>query len=285
MTEEPEPDSIRQEPTENTSGQKESNTHKEAETLDTIVNKPLYTPKADDINYSISCLRSKSSSNAMIGLGVDIEDGWITFSSDEVGVSEEVKVGKALKKDVEKEYVFSTSSQYKKRISNIFDSLINVLNDPRMKYTWHIIKSPEINAFTAGGYIFITTGIIDFAENDDQLACIIGHEIYHNELGHINKLIRKEKAAQNWFGDYADWTLIASDIAGASFNQENETFCDMYGVDLAIKAGYDGQAAIEFWSRMESGSNEVEKLFSTHPFSEERMDCIGEHLERNYWIH
>lgn len=56
----------------------------------------------------------------------------------------------------------------------------------------------------------------------------------------------------------------------------------MYGVDLAIKAGYEGQASSKFWSRMKSGSNQVEKMFSTHPFSEERMDCIEEHLERNY---
>ena len=61
-------------------------------------------------------------------------------------------------------------------------------------------------------------------------------------------------------------------------------FFEMYAVDIAIKAGYDGQAASEFWSRMESGSNDVEKLFSTHPFSEERMDCIDEHLERNYLV-
>lgn len=243
-----------------------------------------YTPKSNKIEYSISCLRSKSSSNAIIGIGADMEDGWITFSSDEVGVSEEIKVGIELKKDVEQEYVYTKSPKYTSRIDPIFNKLISVLESPRMTYEYYIINSTDINAFTAGGLIFITTGIIDFAISNDELACVIGHEIYHNELGHINKMIRKEKAAQNWFGDFADWTLIASSIAGASFNQENEAYCDMYGVDLAIKAGYDGKAASQFWSRMESSSSDVDKLFSTHPFSEERMDCIDEHLKRNYLI-
>jgi beta-barrel assembly-enhancing protease len=254
------------------------------EVIESNKNQTTYKPKSNNRIYSISCLRTKSPSNAMIGFGADIEDGWITFSSDEVGVSEEIKVGKELKKEVQKEYTYSIAPSYKKRIDIIFNRLIAVLENPRMKYTYYIINSTEINAFTAGGFIFITTGIIDFAISDDELACVLGHEIYHNELGHINKMIRKEKAAQNWFGDFADWTLIASNIAGASFNQENEAYCDMYGVDLAMKAGYDGSAASKFWSRMESGLNDVEKFFSTHPFSEERMHCIDSHLERNYFL-
>ncbi|MDG0973354.1 MAG: M48 family metalloprotease [Crocinitomicaceae bacterium] len=248
-----------------------------------IASSSFYSVKKDPIEYSISCLREGSDLNELIGIGADIEDGWITFSADEVGVAEELKVGKELKKDVDQEYTYNSELKYSGRIEPIFKKLISGLDSPRMKYTYYIVNSNDINAFTAGGLIFITTGIIDFAISNDELACVIGHEIYHNELGHINKMIRKEKAAQNWFGDFADWTLIASSIAGASFNQENEAYCDMYGVDLAIKAGYDGKAASQFWSRMESSSNDVDKLFSTHPFSEERMDCIDEHLNRNYW--
>ncbi len=257
---------------------------KPTETQEETLKQPRYTRKSEELNYSISCLRSKSTSNELIGFGADIEDGWITFSSDEVSVNEEVKVGEELLIDVSKKYKVLTSSNYHMRINGIFNQLISVLDKPRMNYQWHIIESEEINAFTAGGQIFITIGIIEFAINNDELACVIAHEIYHNELGHINKLIRKEKAAKNWFGDYADWTLIASNILGASFNQKNEAYCDMYGVDLAIKAGYDGKAASEFWSRMKSSSNQVEKIFSTHPFSEERMSCIEEHLERNYKV-
>ena len=244
----------------------------------------LYKQKNDPLEYSISCLRSKSALNELIGLGAEMEDGFILFSSDEIGVEEEVKAGKEVKRSVEKEYAFSNDHSIQQRINNIFNRLINALGEPSINYKFYILKSDEINAFTAGGLIFITTGIIDFAENDDELACIIGHEIYHNELGHINKLIRKEKAAQNWLGDFADWGLIANSIMGASFNQENEVYCDLYGSDLAIKAGYDGMAAARFWSRMDQQNNAVDKMLSTHPFSDERLECIEEHLERNYFF-
>ena len=249
-----------------------------------VASSSFYSVKKDPIEYSISCLREGSDLNELIGIGADIEDGWITFSADEVGVAEEVKVGKELKKDVDQEYTYNSELKYSGRIEPIFKKLISVLDSPRMKYNYYIVNSTDINAFTAGGLIFITTGIIDFAANDDELACVIGHEMYHNELGHINKMIRKEKAAKNWLGDFADWGLIASNIMGASFNQENEVYCDLYGADLAIKAGYDGKAAARFWSRMKSQNNAVDKMLSTHPFSDERMDCIDEHLKRNYWV-
>jgi beta-barrel assembly-enhancing protease len=243
-----------------------------------------FMQKNNPLVYSIRCLRSKSALNEVIGLGSDVEDGFIQFSADAVSLDDEIKVGREVKKNTENEYQFSTDQVMQQRISRIVNRLLNALENPRMTYRFYIIKSPEINAFTAGGLIFITTGIINFAKNDDELACIIGHEIYHNELGHINKLIRKEKAAKKWLGDLADWGLIASNIMGASFNQENEVYCDLYGADLAIKAGYDGRAARAFWSRMEKQNNAVDKMLSTHPFSDERMQCIEEHLERNYWL-
>jgi pSer/pThr/pTyr-binding forkhead associated (FHA) protein len=243
---------------------------------------PAFRIKKSPIEYSISCLRNSTDVNKIIGFGADVEHGWISFSSDEVAVEEEKKVGDELKKHVENDYRYSTNSHINKRIKSIFQKLLNALKKPRMPYQVYVIESKEINAFTAGGYVYITTGIIQFANSDDELACILAHEIYHNELGHINLMIRKEKAARNWLGDFADWGLVASQIFGASFNQENEVYCDMYGVDLAIAAGYNGKVAVDFWKRMKANGNGLEKIFSTHPFSNERMNCIHDHLERNY---
>ena len=243
---------------------------------------PRYRKKNNPIIYSIACLRSKSDLNKMIGFGADMEHGWITFSSDEVGVEEEIEVGKKLKEHVEKEHRYTTDVKMKQRVQLIFDKLLAAMTSPKMPYQLFVIESKEINAFTAGGLVFITSGIINFAENDDELACVLAHEIFHNELGHINLMMRKEKAARHWMGDFADWGLVASKILGASFNQENEVYCDMYGVDLAIKAGYDGKAAVDFWKRMKSQGKGLDKIFSTHPFSNERMNCVHEHIERNY---
>jgi predicted Zn-dependent protease len=156
----------------------------------------------------------------------------------------------------------------------------------RFNYEWHIINAKEINAFTAGGQIFITTGIIDFAKSDDELACVIGHEIYHNELGHITDKLREMKMANNILGDgLGEIAMVASNLLTGSFNQENEAYCDMYGLDLAVKAGYNGCSAIDLWQRMsenENSKDEISKLFRSHPYSADRSNCIHHHIDQNY---
>jgi Zn-dependent protease with chaperone function len=57
----------------------------------------------------------------------------------------------------------------------------------------------ELNAFTCGGKIFVTRKLYHFCLSDSELAAIIGHEIAHNELKHINDNISRNKTA-NSFG-------------------------------------------------------------------------------------
>lgn len=253
------------------------------DTVPTENNKPEFKRRNKEISYSVSCLRDRSAIDELIGLGADLQDGFITFTSDEVGVEEEVKVGEALYDQVEKKYGFTQVEALNNRVKAVVARLLNVLKEPRMEYEFWVINDEYANAFTAGGQVFISVQMLEETKNDDELAAILAHEIYHNELGHINKLIRKEQSARNMLGEFAEWGLIADAVAGASFNRENEVYCDLYGVDLAIAAGYDGRAAITFWQRMDSRpAAEADKLFNTHPFSDERIVCLKEHIERNY---
>lgn len=248
-----------------------------------IIETPVFKRRHETIEYSLSCLRSQSSLDELIGLGAEIQDGFIEFASDEVGVEEEIKVGKAVYDDVREEYGFLDDDVLLSRINKIADRLIKAMDEKRMEYEFYLIEDEDINAFTAGGKVFVTSEMMNFVKSDDELAAVLAHEIYHNELGHINKLIRKEQIAHDMLGELSDWGLLANAVLGASFNRENEAYCDMYGVDLMILAGYDGRQAAHLWERMESGSeSDTEKLFSTHPFSSERINCINDHIERNY---
>jgi predicted Zn-dependent protease len=68
-------------------------------------------------------------------------------------------------------------------------------------------------------------------------------------------------------------------------NQHNEANCDLYGIDLCERAGYDGCHAEKLWQRMnkkEGKRNAFDKLFASHPFSTERANCINHHMKSNY---
>lgn len=242
--------------------------------------------KSDGKNYNLECLNDGDGISDILVIGNEIKKSTTELADVTVTIEEEEKVGREAKDQVDNEYTYSSDIKYKSRIDKIITTLLKSLGKTKYKYKWFVIQSDEINAFTAGGYIFITTGIIDFAENDDEIACVIGHEIYHNELGHIHDKIKEQKAAKKVFGDeWGDVAAIATAILSTPFNQENEAYCDLYGLDLAFKAGYDGCAATNLWDRMskkETEGGQLDKLFRSHPYSKQRSSCIHHHVETNY---
>ena len=141
-----------------------------------------------------------------------------------------------------------------------------------------------VNALTAGGKIFISKKMYEFCSNDGELACIIGHEISHNELGHINNQINRTKTIQN-FGLSDDISSLITSTLYQPFNKKNESHCDMLGIDLAISSGYDPCSSIQFWKRMKSDERElsqIENILSSHPYSNQRINCSINHIKRNY---
>ena len=236
--------------------------------------------------YSVECLDDEGGFTDIIDIGNEIKKGTTEMMDVRVSINEEEKVGREVKKQVDKDYSYNHESRYINKIKEIFNKLKNALGNTKYNYQWYVINSDQINAFTAGGYIFITTAIIDFAERDDELACIIGHEMYHNELGHIRDKVKDQKIAKKMFGnELGEIAVIASAVLSTPFNQENEAYCDLYGLDLAFDAGYDGCAASQLWDRMskkESEGNELDKFFRSHPYSSQRSTCVHNHVETNY---
>jgi hypothetical protein len=245
--------------------------------------------KNDPIVYDARCL---TDSNAVRGVMNEIKrekDKYVSSEGGEVTLEEEVEVGQEAKRKVEQDYAYCTDPTYTERVEGIFQKLVSELDSSRFDYACYVLESEEINAFTSGGNVFIFTGMIDFAESDDELACVLGHELYHNELGHITQHLKEMKLARAKLGEgLGDLVYLGARSLTVSFNQENEVYSDLYGMDLAVRAGFDGCAGIDFWERMhEENSSKKRSIFasliSSHPFSDERARCNREHLDRNYY--
>lgn len=238
-------------------------------------------------SYDLACLNEGNGADDMIKVGSEMQDDAINSSTKPFSIEDEMKVGDEVYKQTLEKYKLVNDAKIVSRIGGIFNRLVNTIGDSAkgFKYLVYVIESDEINAFTAGGKVFVTTGIINFVKSDDELACIIGHEIYHNELGHINKALRKEAALKAVFGDQlAQFAAMATSILTISFNQKDETDCDLHGLDLAADVGYIECSIILFWNRMSEKENgsEVEKFFRSHPYSKQRAHCIENHIKNNY---
>ena len=233
--------------------------------------------------YDFSCLNddddfgSTDVINALEKVDTDITDA----VGGKVTIKDEVKVGDQLLSDCRKEYNFIESSEKIENLKKILTSLTDQILAPKgFVYSIYLIESVELNAFTAGAKIFVTTAMYDFCKSNDELACVIGHEINHNELGHIKEYIQKENILSDYHTSIAQMITIA-------FGQKKETHCDLTGIDLAIAAGYNGCVNITLWNRMkkESGEgnyNAYDNLFRSHPYSAKRSNCSKNHISQNY---
>ena len=239
--------------------------------------------KMKHITYDFSCLGDESDygTSDVIDM-LETADKEITDNlSKPVSIKEEMDYGELVYSDTRSEYDFVSSGKRLKNLENLLNILVkNIQNAKGFRYSIYLLKSDELNAFTAGGKIFVTTGMYDFCKSNDELACVIGHEIYHNELGHINEILMKQNLLT------PDGAMILGTIT-ASFGQKKETHCDLNGIDLAISAGFNACVSVELWDRMKKASGEgeynvLDNIFRTHPYSEKRGACNLNHIQTNY---
>lgn len=128
-----------------------------------------------------------------------------------------------------------------------------------------ILKTAKVNGFSNYGShdIQVTRGLLNMMRNEAELACLIGHEMGHVDLGHDKKVYQKsytDSAAS------AGILLIGqatgqSEVAGtvdyahnnmtvANYGQQMEQDADEYGAVLAAKAGYDPYAFVDLFNRL-----------------------------------
>jgi predicted Zn-dependent protease len=176
------------------------------------------------------------------------------------------------------------------RIKAIVGRLVpqtTAFRDDAAKWAWeaHVITLDDVNAWCMpGGKMAIYTGLINKLQaTDDELAAVMGHEIAHALREHSREQMSQQAIAQagigiagalfgigelgqNIGGMVADVTLFKPKSRGM------ETEADRIGVELAARAGYNPQAAISLWQKMEKlGGGQPPQFLSTHPSHETRI--------------
>ncbi len=144
---------------------------------------------------------------------------------------------------------------------------------PRRSFQFHfsVVDQLEPNAFALpGGYIFISRGLLALANNEDELACVLAHEITH--------VVRRHAAAQQSASARANplsmpW-VRAADLAG--YGRDMERDADKGGQVLCAAAGYDPMGMSTFLKslqqveRIRVGYSRMPSFYDTHPGSGER---------------
>ncbi len=139
------------------------------------------------------------------------------------------------------------------------------------EYQFFVVDMLEPNAFALpGGYIFISRGLLALANDEDELACVIGHEITH--------AARRHAAAQQALASrQPPLSMPVARIAKLSaYSREMERDADEGGQILCAAAGYDPMGMSTFLTslgqaeRLTRGFSRAPTFFDTHPGAVER---------------
>ena len=169
------------------------------------------------------------------------------------------------------------------RVRKIIVKLASYSSRPGYVYHAYIIKTNEVNAFsTIGGYIYVTTGLLNFVKTEDELAFVLGHEMSHILNKHVIRKIKKI-ALITYIGqrmNFQKFSSVALNLnmtLSAPFDQIDEYDADRSSIALVKKAGYDETAFNGFFSELESYDKKglLAKFTSTHPSSANRRRCLN----------
>lgn len=162
---------------------------------------------------------------------------------------------------------------------------------------WEVVvfNDSDANAFALpGGKIGVYTGMLKVAENQDQLATVIGHEVAHVLARHSNERVSQKFAVEQGLGlinaianpqSGTGQTLMGLLGVGAQYgvlmpySRIQESEADILGLDLMAKAGFDPRESTRLWVNMgRAGGGQPPEFLSTHPSHSTRISELNAHI-------
>ena len=169
-------------------------------------------------------------------------------------------------------------------------------SDAKVPFTIKVIDSEEINAFAfPGGFLFVNYGVILAADNEAELASVMAHEIAHVAAHHAARQMTRAQMFNLAFiplifvGGGVGLAVqeaveLAIPLGTTKFARSLEAEADYLGVEYLYKAGYDPQALISFFERVQAGEKQepgfAAKAFSTHPQTADRIKKTQREIDR-----
>ncbi|HJT87363.1 MAG TPA: M48 family metallopeptidase [Bryobacteraceae bacterium] len=202
-------------------------------------------------------------------------------------LEKEIALGRQLAAEVARQAKIVDDPLIAEYVNRVGQNLVRH-SDAKVPFTFQVIQADELNAFALpGGYVFVNTGLIKMAEDEDEFAGAVAHEIAHVAARHMTRQATKSELANlltvplsvllgGWTGAaIRQGANIAIPMTFLSFSRKDESEADYLGLQYMYAAGYDPLGAISILEKLESLSmrqpGAVSRLFSTHPMDTDRI--------------
>ncbi|MBK8176915.1 MAG: M48 family metallopeptidase [Rhodospirillales bacterium] len=180
----------------------------------------------------------------------------------------------------------SQDGALQQRVRAIGTRIANVSGITGAQWQFTVIDDQSANAFALpGGKVAVNTGLFKVAENDDQLATVLGHEIAHVAAHHAAERVSQQMVQQGGLqalGVATGNAMIVQAVAAAAtvaitlpYSRTQESEADEIGLMFMARAGYDPRQAIDLWQNMQrAGSGGTVEFLSTHPSPGSRIERL-----------
>jgi len=200
----------------------------------------------------------------------------------------EIKMGKMYATEIEKSTRFITDPVITEYVNRVGQNIVKN-SDCKVPFTIKVIDSDEINAMALpGGFFYVNSGLILNADEEAELAGVMAHETAHVCAHHAVREQTRMNYAQlgtiplimmtgySWtgYGIY-EATQFAVPLTFLKFSRDFEAQADYLGIQYMYRSGYDPQAFIAFFEKVQALEKRkpglVAKAFSDHPQTPDRI--------------
>lgn len=205
----------------------------------------------------------------------------------------DIKIGKTYAQQIEQSMKFVTDPVVTEYVNRVGQNLVRN-SDAKVPFTIKVVDSDEINAMALpGGFFYVNSGLILAADDEAELAGVMAHEIAHVALRHGTRGQTRADIANImsipliFVGGGIGYA--ARQVAGIGlpmtflkFSRGFEAEADYFGVQYMYKAGYDPNAFVNFFEKIQAQEKKkpgsLAKAFSSHPQTPDRIEKTQEEI-------
>jgi beta-barrel assembly-enhancing protease len=198
----------------------------------------------------------------------------------------EIGVGKAYAQQIEQSMKLVQDPVVNEYVNRIGQNLVRN-SDAKVPFTIKVVDDDSINAFALpGGFFYVNSGLVLAADEEAEMAGVMAHEIAHVAARHAMRQMTRAQWANFasipliFIGGGAGYAarMAANLLVPTTFMKFSRGFeaeADYLGLEYMYKAGYDPQAFISFFEKVEATEKKkpgaMSKLFASHPQTPDRV--------------
>ena len=207
--------------------------------------------------------------------------------------SDEVKMGLEASTQFDQQFEQIRDPVIVGYVQGLLEKIVAASDSPKMPIHLRVVHTDDVNAFvTAGGHVYVFTGLLKAAQNESQVAGVLAHEGSHAIARHVTEGATRNSKAQTGaqvgaaalgalLGLKEDTQALAAQGASATanvvtlhFDRKSETEADLLGEQYLWKAGWDPEAIARFFEILQKNSSGGggPSWLSTHPTHEKRVE-------------